>query len=92
MAMKKENIKLSKAEIEQMIEDASEKAAKKVLTNVGLGDEYAMKDVKDLRSLLKALKAAKKDALRLFIKWVISVILILITAGFISLLSDHNIK
>ena len=70
MAMKKENIKLSKAEIEQMIEEASEKAAKKVHdTNAGLGDEYAL--------------AAKKDALRLFIKWVVSGILILITAGFI---------
>ena len=91
MAMRKENIKLSKAEIEQMIEEASEKAAKKVMENAGLGDEYALKDVKDLRSLLRALRAAKKDALRLFVKWAVSSILILITAGVISLL-NNNIK
>ena len=75
---------MKKEEIERTIEEASDRAAKKVMENAGLGDEWALRDVKDLRSLLRALRAAKKDALRLFIKWLISGIMILITAGIFS--------
>jgi len=43
---------LTPAEIEQMIERAAERGAQRALHNLGLQDEEAAGDVKELRSLL----------------------------------------
>jgi hypothetical protein len=82
---------LNKCELEHLLEQASKQGAKMALAELGLHDENASKDINDLRELLKALRMAKKDSFRIFIKWIMVAICTLITAGFISLLG-HNIN
>ena len=84
---------ITKCELELMLEQASKEGAKQALTELGLHDENAPTDIRDLRELLKAFRMAKKDTFRIFIKWVVVGFMTLITAGFISLLGDHiNLK
>jgi hypothetical protein len=80
---------LTKCELEQLLEQASKNGAKMALSELGLNDEKAGIDIRDLRELLKAFRIAKKDAFRISVKWIVVGIMTLITAGFISLLGDH---
>lgn len=84
---------LTKCELEQLLEQASKQGAKMALSELGLHDENAPTDIKDLRELLKAFRMAKKDSFRIFIKWIVIGFMTLISAGFFSLLGDHiNLK
>ena len=83
------NFIISKCELEQMLEQASKQGAKLALSELGLDDENARTDIKDMRELLTALRMAKKDSFRLFVRWLAIGIMTLITAGFISLLGNH---
>ena len=83
------NFIISKCELEQLLEEASKQGAKLALSELGLDDENARTDIKDMRELLTALRMAKKDSFRLFIRWMAIGIMTLITAGFISLLGNH---
>lgn len=78
---------ISKCELEQLLEHASKQGAKIALSELGLNDENASSDIRDLRELLKALRLAKKDSFRIFIKYLVVGIMTLITAGFISIIS-----
>ncbi len=80
---------ITKCELELLLEQASKEGAKKALTELGLHDENAPTDIRDLRELLKAFRIAKKDAFRISVKWVVVGVMTLITAGFISLLGDY---
>jgi len=59
---------LTKCELEQLLEQASKNGAKIALSELGLHDENAPTDIRDLRELLKAFRMAKKDSFRIFIK------------------------
>ncbi len=84
---------ITKCELEQILEQASKNGAKMALSELGLHDENAPTDIRDLRELLKAFRMAKKDAFRISIKWIVVGIMTLITAGFISILGNHiNLK
>jgi hypothetical protein len=84
---------LTKCELEQLLEQASKNGAKMALSELGLSDEKARMDIRDLRELLKAFRIAKKDAFRISVKWIVVGIMTIITAGFISLLGNHiNLK
>lgn len=81
---------ISKCELEQLLIDASRQGAKKALSELGLDDENARTDIHDMRELLMALRMAKKDSFRIFVRWLVVGIMTLITAGFISLLSKSH--
>jgi hypothetical protein len=84
---------LSKCELELLLEHASQKGAKMALAELGLHDENAPTDIRDMRELLRAFRIAKKDSFRLIVKCIILGFMTLITAGFISILGDHiNLK
>ena len=83
---------LTKCELEQMLEHASKQGAKMALAELGLHDENAPTDIRDLRELLKAFRMAKKDSFRILIKCMIIGFMTIVTAGFISLLGGNNIK
>ncbi len=84
---------LTKCELEQILEQASRNGAKMALRELGLHDDKAPTDIRDLRELLKAIRMAKKDSFRICVKWIVVGIMTLITAGFISLLGNHiNLK
>ena len=57
---------ITKCELELLLEQASKEGAKKALTELGLHDENAPTDIRDLRELLKAFRIAKKDAFQDF--------------------------
>lgn len=84
---------LTSCELEHLLEKASRQGAKMALDELGLHDEDAPSDIKDLRKLLEAFRMAKKDSFRILIKWIVIGIMMLITAGFFSLIGDHiNLK
>ena len=83
---------LSKCELELLLEHASQKGAKAALSELGLHDENAPTDIRDMRELLNAFRMAKKDSFRILIKCLIIGFMTIVTAGFISLLGGNNIK
>lgn len=83
---------LSKCELEELLQKASQKGAKMALAELGLHDENAPTDIRDMRELLNAFRMAKKDSFRILIKCLIIGFMTIVTAGFISLLGGNNIK
>ncbi len=81
---------LSKCELELMLEQASKKGAKAALAEIGLHDDHAPTDIRDLRELLSAFRMAKKDSFRILIKCIIIGFMTIVTAGFISLLGTNT--
>jgi len=82
---------ITKCELELLLEQASKEGAKQALTELGLHDENAPTDIRDLRELLKAFRMAKKDTFRILVKCIVIGFITILTAGFISLIGD-NIK
>jgi hypothetical protein len=56
-------ITLSREDFETLLEAAAERGAKKALVQVGLHDEDAMGDLRDLRGLLAAYRTVKTSIL-----------------------------
>ena len=83
---------LSKCELELLLEHASREGAKKALAELGLHDDNARSDIRDMRELLNAFRIAKKDSFRILVKCIIIGFMTVVTAGFISLLGSNNIK
>ena len=50
---------LTRDELNTLVEEASERGAKKALHTIGLGDEKAMQDVREIRSLIEAWRLVK---------------------------------
>lgn len=80
---------VTKCELELMLEQASKEGAKQALTELGLHDENAPTDIRDLRELLRAFRIAKKDSFRILVKCIVIGFVTVLTAGFISLIGDH---
>lgn len=70
---------LSKDEIHKIIEEAALLGAKKALYDIGLHDDQAGHDVKELRSLLDSWRSAKTVAWKTVVQT--------LTVGFLSLLA-----
>lgn len=81
---KKDQICMPKAEFEALIEDACCRGARKALDQIGLHDENAAQDIKDLRDLLDSFKVAKNVAFRTLIRWLTLAVLALILAGILT--------
>lgn len=80
-AHKGDLIVLPRPEFESLLEQAACRGARKALHEVGLNDENAAEDVRDLRDLLGAMRTAKKEAFRAFIRWLTLGFLVLLLAG-----------
>tara|TARA_B100001564_G_C20419677_1_gene569539 strand:- start:193 stop:483 length:291 start_codon:yes stop_codon:yes gene_type:complete len=79
-------------ELEEMLCRAAEKGALKALEDVGLDGEHAADDIKELRSLLSALRLAKRTAWQTFIRIITSGILLAIMAGIAIKLKLFGVK
>jgi len=71
---------MTDAELTAMVEKAAEEGAKRALP-IGLQDETAMSDVRDLRSLLDAWRLAKKTVLTTIVKALVVAFLAAIGTG-----------
>lgn len=74
-------IELSKRDLDEIIESASQRGAKRALEEVGLLDPQAVEDVKELRSLLTVWREVRITALKTAVQSVTLALLGVITLG-----------
>lgn len=67
--------------LEAMLERASEAGAKKALASVGLHDDDAPRDVRDLRDLIESWRDAKREIWRTFTRTMTVALLAALAAG-----------
>lgn len=72
---------MTEIEIEAMIQRAAEAGAKKALRDVGLQDDDAVYDMREIRNLLDSWRSVKRTAGKTFIQIITSIILGFIIAG-----------
>lgn len=72
---------ISEERLKRMLTDAAKQGAQEALREVGLQDEEAGNDMRDLRNLIESWRTAKRTVLRTFTQWVVIFILGLITMG-----------
>jgi len=72
---------ISDDELKSMLREAAEWGAKRALADIGLHDDEAGSDVKELRDLLETWRDAKRTAFRTAISWITKGFLILIIGG-----------
>ena len=68
-------------EFEQLLDLAAERGARRALADVGLVDEYAAGDIRDLRSLLDALRIAKRTAWQTAVRLITTGLVLALLAG-----------
>jgi hypothetical protein len=71
-------ITITEAELKNMMQQASHDGAKIALKEVGLGDDTAPTDIRDLRAVLDAWRTVKTEAIRSVTQMAIKGFLILI--------------
>lgn len=71
----------SRACLRGVIEEASEMGARRALASLGLEDEHAGRDMRELRDLLGAWRDAKKSALQAVAGWFVRLLLALMVVG-----------
>jgi hypothetical protein len=72
---------ISDQELKEMLREAAEWGAKRALADIGLHDDQAGSDVKELRGLLETWRDAKQTAFKTAISWITKGFLILIIGG-----------
>jgi hypothetical protein len=73
--------KMTLAELQEMLDKAAEAGAKRALHDLGLHDDLAGADMRELRGLLDAWRNAKKAAWSTLIKNVTTALLLALAAG-----------
>lgn len=66
---------ITKPELKILILEAAEKGSDRALARIGLHDENAVHDVKELRSLLEGWRETKSSIWRTIIRWVTMAVL-----------------
>lgn len=69
------------ATLRAIAEEAGELGASRALTRLGLADEAAHGDLKELRELLGAWRDAKRSAVKAALGWVLRMLLALVLVG-----------
>lgn len=75
------SITLSATDLEAMLERAARRGAKEALNQVGLHDDNAGQDIRDLRQLLLSWRDIRTTATRTFVKWLVMALLGVLSAG-----------
>ncbi|QIG76100.1 hypothetical protein EVC24_079 [Rhizobium phage RHph_I4] len=74
-------IEITRAELDAIIDAAAERGAAKALKNLGLDDEKAPHDIRDIRQLITAWRDMKSEAMKTAAKMVTTAILTAIIIG-----------
>jgi hypothetical protein len=80
-SMEDGHVRMPEEEFEELLELAAQRGAKKALADVGLVDEYAANDIRDLRSLLGAFRVAKHTAWSTVIRLITTGLILALMAG-----------
>jgi len=75
------HVVMPEEEFEQLLELAAERGAKRALANVGLVDEDAASDIRDLRSLLGAVRIARRTAWQTVVRLITTGLVLALIAG-----------
>lgn len=78
---------ITKAELKLLILEAAEKGSDRALARIGLHDENAVHDVKELRGLLEGWRATKSSVGKTIVRWVTLAVL-----GFVAIAVWSDIK
>lgn len=76
-----EGLGLERVTLAALVEEASERGARRALGELGLSDPKARRDMDDLRELLGAWRHAKKSAGAAVLAWMVKVLLALVLVG-----------
>lgn len=79
--MMKDTVTMTQEELKTIIREAYKEGAHQLKIELGLDDEYAIVDIKDLRSLMKAIQQARKIVFNTVVQAVTVGIISLILAG-----------
>ena len=80
-AMEDGHVVMPELEFEELLELAAERGAKRALADVGLVDEHAAADIRDLRSLLGAIRVAKRTAWQTVIRLLTTSLILALIGG-----------
>lgn len=72
---------ISNEELKTMLREAAEWGAKRALADIGLHDDEAGDDVKELRGLLESWRDAKRTAFRTAVSWLTKGFLLVVIGG-----------
>jgi hypothetical protein len=72
---------IPQAQLEELLTSAAKRGAAEALSHVGLHDEDAGADIRDLRQLIDGWRDMKHTAARAVVKWFMMIILGLISVG-----------
>ena len=75
------HVVMPEEEFEQLLDLAAERGAKRALADVGLVDDHAAGDIRDLRSLLDALRIAKRTAWQTVVRLITTGLILALIAG-----------
>jgi hypothetical protein len=76
-----DTVTITAAELEAMLGRAAEAGAKKALAGVGLHDDDAQRDVRDLRDLIESWRDAKREIGRTLARMLTTALLAALAAG-----------
>ena len=80
-SMEDGHVRMPEEEFEELLELAAERGAKRALADVGLVDEHAADDIRDLRSLLGAVRVAKRTAWQTVVRLITTGLILALIAG-----------
>lgn len=69
------------ATLRGLIEEASQLGARRALADLGLADELAGRDVRELRDLLRAWRDVKSSAVKAVVGWAVRLLLAALVVG-----------
>lgn len=72
---------LSPEQLRMLLEDAGEAGAKRTLARLGLDDERAVQDVREMRDVLSAWRSARRVAWETIVRIGTTALLMLLAAG-----------
>jgi hypothetical protein len=75
------HIRMPEEEFELLLAVAAERGAKRALADIGLVDENAAADLRDLRDLLDAIRTAKRTAWQTVVRLLTTGIILALIAG-----------
>ena len=75
------HVRMPEEEFEELLALAAERGAKRALADVGLVDEQAADDVRDLRHLLGAVRMAKRTAWQTVVRLITTGLILALIAG-----------
>jgi len=76
-----DSITLPKSDLAELMAAAAREGAKQALASIGLHDEDAAKDVRELRTLLESWRSTKSTIWQTVVKWGVGIVLIGLSAS-----------